>query len=294
MTMSRRPVRKSILRCSWLALLLGLDHEQTAAAASLSSEHNTTSLHCRLTLHNRLHESNADLSISAGPRDFVSCQPIVDGLVTPYSYNLPSHEDDSLLQEAQRRLRTGETLYLTVPRAVIQQSRVQSLNQATLHNASPVALHHRQLLGLPQPYGSLSALIIRILATDGEPVPTSDELSYYVFDSATSLRSQLLACSAGKLTIGPTQLRVIDVRIAKAAQGANYIDLVNAAYDAGVLQLQQMSGYSQVTDLREMADLLMFVVPPNTVSYETSNTAQWDWAAYGTIPGQVCVCVCDE
>ena len=292
--MSLRPVPRSILRSIWLVFLVGLDQEQTAAAASDISAHTSTSstLHCRLALHNRLHENHDKSSSPAtGPLHFVSCQPLVNGLVTPYSYSLP--HDDILLQEAQQRLQTGETVYMTIPKATVEQSRVLSLAQASLHAESPVPLHHRQLQSLPQPIGSLSALVIRVIATDAAPEPTRDELSSYIFDSAVSMRSQMLACSAGKLSIGPTQLRVLDVNVAMSSQGRNYIDLVNAAYDASVLQLQGMSQYSWATDLREMADLLLFVVPDKTVSFDGSNTAQWDWAAYGTIPGQVCVlCGC--
>lgn len=261
-----------------LLLVVLLKLESTLA---LSPTNET--LHCRLSLHSRFHDNHS------GPSDTITCQPIVNNTVTPYSYSFASIENTAtreLLEAARPKLRRGESVYLALHEAHVHQGRLLSHSQATLHDSSSPIPHRR--LSLPEPIGTRSALVLRIVATDAAPTPSRDELHYYLFDASISLQSQLLACSSGQLSIVPTSLGVIDVVVPMASKGANYQDLVNAAYDAGVLQVRsQAAGYSSLTDLRDAADLLLFVLPPNTVSYEGSTSeAQWDWAAYGAIPGQ--------
>ncbi|GKY90413.1 hypothetical protein MPSEU_000015100 [Mayamaea pseudoterrestris] len=289
------------LRC-FAMMLLALLQVTTAAAASPAATVATTSqdkdsasvLHCRLVLFNALQKQQKQASHTS--RDFVSCQPVEFGVTLPYTYSFTEDKDEDaplieILKSAKPRLARGKLLFLKISNGRIAENKVVIAKDASLElfhedetaSSSMIRHDHRHLLGAPPNSGTLTAIVIRIIANDAQPTPTSDEMHYYVFDSSMSLRSQLLRCSAGKLNIAPTSFGVLDARVNLSANGRNYLDLVNEAYDAALPVVQRSD--SSITDVRNLSDLIMFVLPPGTIS-TGSGRAQFDWAAFGTIPGQ--------
>jgi hypothetical protein len=238
----------------------------SAVAGGPSSDE---TLICGLVLHEMLHIAGSNDE----PRHFVACQPFMNGRSRPHSYRFPrEHGINEYFTTILPRLQQGENIVLGIQGGRIYESTLEILENATIEVVEDVHPNERRLEELTtQSTRQLKALVIRILALDAEPTLTAEDLQYLLWDAPVSLRSQLSACSFGKLSVEPTEYGVIDVPVSLVAQKSDYIDLINTAYDSSLDVIN-----ADVSDIREVADLVMFVVPPGT----------GDWVAFGAIPGQ--------
>jgi Gametolysin peptidase M11 len=105
-----------------------------------------------------------------------------------------------------------------------------------------------------------SFLMIRIQsAALGEPVISANELYLRVFSDAESLKWQLNRCSAGQVNLNPTNYGVLTVPI----------DGSSTAMDTMVqmAQTNALNYVSGVSDIREVADHVMLILPPMNVDF---------------------------
>jgi hypothetical protein len=128
---------------------------------------------------------------------------------------------------------------------------------------------HRQLIDAE---GDVSLLVVRVSGLDRSPSLSNAFLYESIFVKDASLKRQFYKCSAGKLNIIPTNMGVLEVSVDININGANVADVVDAADTAGV------------SNLRDYADLTMFVVPQGT---------KWNgdpgWTAYAAFGGGLSV-----
>jgi len=129
--------------------------------------------------------------------------------------------------------------------------------------------------------GTLAALMIRVSTTDSEPFFTAEQLYSLTFVEEVSLKRQMEACSHEKLRIEPTEFGVLDVTLPEGtvAAGVPYYRLTNQAYDAAKEKVRRTAKERRnqnIDSIKEMADLIMIVLPPGT---------KGDWAAYASVGG---------
>jgi hypothetical protein len=132
-------------------------------------------------------------------------------------------------------------------------------------------------LGKTATTGTLKLLILRIETQDAQPDPTSSDIYHYTFESEVSLASQLLDCSLGQLHIVPAgdSYGVLDVKVNAAASGNTYKNLVNLGYASALSEIQSR-GNPSLEDIRDLADLIMVVLPPGT----------GNWKGFASVGGQ--------
>jgi hypothetical protein len=132
---------------------------------------------------------------------------------------------------------------------------------------------HRQLVAKE---GDVSLLVVRVSGRDRSPSMDNASLYNSIFVKEASLKQQYNKCSAGKLNVVPTDKGVLEVRVNMNINGADAADVVNAADIAGLAQL--------TTNLRNYADLTMYVVPQGT-----ARKGDFGWTAYAVIDGKMSV-----
>jgi hypothetical protein len=146
----------------------------------------------------------------------------------------------------------------------------------------------RSLMESSPPPTTLSVLVVRVTAEDGEPDFSADQLYQLIFDDAVSLKQQLHQCSFGALDLTPTSYGVLDVSIQMTAFGRSTYTIVSAAEDAGLDLITSSadadSTDSRVTRLRDFANLTMIVLPPGTLYRGLQ-----DWAGYASVNGMTSV-----
>jgi len=149
----------------------------------------------------------------------------------------------------------------------------------------------RLVSGKPSSIGTLTALMIRVTTDDAEPYFAADELHHFTFQSEVSLSRQMNRCSFGKLKIQPTKWGVVDVRLEGImARGQPYDSIVNSVYPSALEEIARSSrndgdtssenvfDNANVQSIRELADLILIVLPPGTSSGD-------DWAAQASVGG---------
>jgi hypothetical protein len=225
-------------------------------------------------------ESEADNTggrMKSSPDSFHACHPVNSkGVVSSRMYDLALPGD--IASEHLSQLRTGKGLYVRVPGGRLSNDTVLVPPDARLQTVEePPAVQRDRRLGRTATTGTLKLLILRIEAQDAQPDPTSSDIYHYTFESEVSLASQLLDCSLGQLHIVPAvdSYGVLDVQVPAVASGNTYKNLVNQGY-ASALSEMQSRGNPSLEDIRDLADLIMVVLPPGT----------GNWKGFASVGGQ--------
>jgi hypothetical protein len=196
-----------------------------------------------------------------------------DGLISlsMYALELPPH----IVVESRAQLRRGESVYVWIPGGQLSHDSVV-VPPGVQPNILARPPQHVRRLAAPPTVGTLKMLALRVTALDSEPEASSSEIYDYLFESEVSLKSQLQWCSSGQLHVEPTDAYgVMNVNIPMNANGGSYKALVNAAY-ASALDILRSRGKSNVEDIRDLADLILVVLPPGT----------GNWKGFATVGGQ--------
>jgi hypothetical protein len=202
------------------------------------------------------------------------CHPVSsDGLVSlnMYEMKLAPH----LMAENSVQLHRGESVYVRIPGGQLSHDRVVIPPGAQPHVLASPPQHVRRLAA-PSTVGTLKMLALRVTALDAEPDASSSEIYDYLFESEVNLKSQLQLCSFGQLHVEPTDAYgVMDVKVPMNANGGSYKAMVNEAYESA-LDVLRSRGNSNVADVRDLADLILVVLPPGT----------GNWKGFATVGGQ--------
>ena len=202
--------------------------------------------------------------------DFYACNPVSDnGYISSESFTLDL--PDRILKEYGYRLEEGFSLYVEIPDATLTSDSVLVHSEDQMRVVEPPSnLQHRRRLNRPSTIGSLDVIVIRITANDSEPSYSAHDLYNIMFDDGISMRSQFRMCSNGNLDIRPTVHGVMNVKVNLSVSENSHGAFVNAATVAADALLPSGS-----RSVRDVADLVLFVVPPGTGSF----------AAYATVNG---------
>jgi hypothetical protein len=225
----------------------------------------TQGLLCQLKLYGVFYEKTIfSRKVQQEPDSFIVCHPLDDNdRVSELMYKIDLSE--SVLAEVRPRLKQSEQVHVQITDAIVQHDVVVMQKTSTVQ---VLAATGRRQLKPPALTGDLTALMLRVVATDSEPDDSEELLHQLTFGTSISLASQLFDCSAGKFRLSPTEHGVLTVNVDIAAYGSSRELLANAALEA--------AGVLLGLDIYYAADFLMIVLPPGT----------GDWAAFGVIPGK--------
>jgi hypothetical protein len=207
---------------------------------------------------------------------FHACHPVnQNGVVSSNMYDLDLPHD--IASHHQSQLRRGKGLYVRVPGGRLSNSTVLVPPNAQLQALEePPKVQRDRQLSQPKTAGTLKLLILRIETLDAQPDPTISEIYHYTFESEVSLMSQLQDCSLGQLRIVPADAyEVMEVKIPTSASGNTYKSLVNQGYASALSEIRSR-GNRNLEDIRELADLIMVVLPPGT----------GNWKGFASVGGQ--------
>jgi len=260
-----------------------VDVERISRSANTSS-----SLICLVTLNDIEYQSNIMERVTRERDEFYACNPVrqEDGQVSSLIYafqennNLPSH----ILEEFQKRslveteINTEkEDFFVLIPNGRL------TIDSVTIPNANKIEIleppehwsgqrnSQGRLLSTfktQKSMGNATVLTLRVVAVDSEPMHSSEELYNLSFNDTVSLKRQFQHCSFGKLNLEPTEYGVLHVDVNLTAEGNTQGALLNAAYTRAAELVDR--------DVRELADILIVVLPPGT----------GNWAAFATVSGK--------
>jgi len=199
-----------------------------------------------------------------------TCNPVTgDGYISELTYGLEIPEVGDLKEAYREFSNLGLDLFITIEGGTLSEDSVivpegYHVQPTPMPNNVRNRPQRHRRLSRPDSEGDLTAIVLRIIAQDGEPDISAEKLYELTFESDVSLKEQMKRCSFGKLRIEPTRWGgVVDVHVNSTADGNSRRALVNSAY-------------ASFDDVRSMADFIMFVLPPGT----------GDWGAFAATPGQ--------
>jgi hypothetical protein len=200
--------------------------------------------------------------------EFYVCNPVEsDGYISGLMYTVQLSED--ILANKKDALASGEDIFVAISGATLAVDSVVVSDSTYMRVAEP-AFNIRNRRNLkPNTQGILYVVVVRIIANDAEPEFTAEELYQLLFQDDVSMRTQYEKCSFGKLKMFPSSYGVLDVKVNMNAAGSTYSLLMNAA---GPIADSMVADRS----VRDVADLIMFVIPPGTGG----------WAAFATVAGK--------
>jgi hypothetical protein len=137
--------------------------------------------------------------------------------------------------------------------------------------------HHSRRLATAT--GTKKVLIVYIRAKDADPTPSVNTVYETAFENEVSLKHQYARCSRGLLNLEPTELGVLDVTVNLSIDKTDKNALVQAAEAIALLRIQEVTKDLSITNTRQYADLIMFIVPPGT----------GNWLAYASVGGGLSV-----
>jgi hypothetical protein len=227
------------------------------------------SLLCKVVLNHMMYAPNEDGNTAHD--DFYACHPVKSsGAVSGQMFllDLPDH-----ISIADReRVHDGEDVFVSIPGGTLSLADVRVPNATAVKVVDfPQQAGRRKLRTWPAKQGELTLLPIRIITRDSEPDFSADRLHELLFEDEVSLNKQMRQCSFGKFGVLPTKYGVLEVRVDVEAAGNPYNVVTNAA-DITSLGLVTEA----VENIRDVADLIMFIVPPGT---------NGGWAAFGNVNG---------
>lgn len=195
------------------------------------------------------------------------CSPVRNGIVSDFSYtiDLPAY----FVERNQNDILAGK-LFAAIPEGRIVNGAVKyPVNtEITICPAPENFASRRRLTAV----GTSRVLVLRISALDTTNTYSASQLYTYIFDDSQpytqpTLSSQYGKLSFGKLNFVPTQNGVIDIQVSSNATGATSM----AIRDEAITVVQSKYGVSSLTDL---ADHVMFCIPPGTGNWAGSSPVQ--------------------
>jgi hypothetical protein len=184
---------------------------------------------------------------------------------------------------------TDADWWMSVPGGSIDASTstvtVPDASKLAVTTVQPALVEHRYLSTkhasrhLAETKGNLKVLVVYIEAADAVPTPSAQDIYLSVFENEVSLKWQYYHCSNEQLKLEPTELNVLTVKLDLKVAKNDQIAMVNAAEQAAVSAIQDVTGDSTFGNSRQYADLVLYVVPPGT----------GNWLAYASLGGGMSV-----
>jgi hypothetical protein len=246
-----------------------------------------TDLWCKIVVFDLLNASEED-DVTTTADVFHGCYPVTGNVVSDLHYNieLPDHVVAS--QPAPEDL---DNWWVAIPYGSFDPvtAAVVVPDPTTVYSATgpPAGRHLSQeqldrhhSRRLAEATGTLKVLIVYIRAQDASPNFSTDDIYATAFQNEVSLKHQFARCSQNQLNLEPTGLGVLDVYVnMRVDDGTDKTAFVNAAEDLALAAIQKTTGDYSISNTRQYADLVMYVVPPGT----------GNWLAYASVGGGISV-----
>jgi hypothetical protein len=253
-----------------------------------------TDLWCKIIVFDVLYASTEEDDVAESKSDvstttdaFYGCYPVTDNEVSELHYTVTLPDAVVAAQPAADDL---DNWWVAIPGGTIDimTDTVVLPDASTVYTATgppagrrlsqqQLEKHHSRRL--PEAKGTLKVLVVYIHAKDASPTPSTNTVYETAFQNEVSLKSQLARCSLNQLQLEPTALGVLDVTVKIKVSGTDKTQFVNAAEDMALARIQSITGDTSITNTRQYADLVMYIVPPGT----------GNWLAYASVGGGISV-----
>ena len=247
--------------------------EARSLVETTTSDDSSSSLICQLHI-NRILPNDGQVVSTDEDREFTTCSLWNEGTTTG-AYLI--HPPAWVLEQHRLILVRGLALYLTIPGGYITTTGNDQIiipNPQTvtvLLDPSSSSSHERQLQRVS---GAKKTVMLRIRGKDAQPDFTMEELYSYLLTHDLSARRQLERCSQGLVTLDASRYGILDVPLDTDIDGLKHLQVMNLA-ETYVNQVI-LATDTQVDNIRDWADMLIFVLPPGT----------GNWAAFATVSGK--------
>jgi hypothetical protein len=253
-----------------------------------------TDLWCKIVVFDVLYASTEADDVAERKSDvstttdvFYGCYPVTGNEVSELHYTIVLPDAVVAVQPAQKDL---DNWWVAIPGGTIDimTDAVVIPDASTVHTATgppagrrlnqlQLERHHSRRLADAK--GTLKVLVVYIRAKDASPTPSTNTVYETAFQNEVSLKSQFARCSLNQLQLEPTALGVLDVTVNMKVSGTDKTQFVNAAEDMALARIQAITGDTSITNTRQYADLVMYIVPPGT----------GNWLAYASVGGGISV-----
>jgi hypothetical protein len=284
-----------------------LPHASSLPVRTLKKEKESTTqvvtdadddLWCKIVVFDVLFASNKGDDVAASESDtstttniFYGCYPVIGNEVSERHYTVTLPDAVVAAQPAAFDL---DNWWVVIPEGTID-SMTDSVvvpDASTVYgtNGPPTGRrlvsqqqldrHHSRRLA--ESIGDLKVLVVYIVDKNGvRPTRSKADVFAATFTNPVSLKSQFKACSQDQLKLNPTGLDVLEVQVNLQVSGAEKQLFVSAAEDLALVEIQKITNDYTITNTRQYADLIMFIVPPGTRG--------GDWLAYASVGGGLSV-----
>jgi hypothetical protein len=260
-------------------------------ARTLKKDSDDAVLWCKMVLFDVLYASIPEVAAESTPTEnevFYGCYPIQkDNTVSELHYTLEL--PDAVVAEIPEDL---DNWWIVVPGGSTNgdKARVDVPDADSIYTAdgpptgrrlsiSQKELDRHHSRRLQTATGTKKVLVVYIRALDADPTASVNTVYQTTFENEVSLKHQYARCSRGLLELEPTELGVVDVTVNLSVDNTDKTAFVNAAEDLALLRIQDITGDLSITNTRQYADLIMFIVPPGT----------GNWLAYASVGGGLSV-----
>jgi hypothetical protein len=196
----------------------------------------------------------------------IECSPVANGMVSDYSYRIDLPQD--FVDHNNDAMMSGK-LFANIPGGQIVDGKVIYTDNEQITLAAPPKSFETRHRRLQATTGAKKILVLRISANDSTNTFSASQLYTYIFGSSDpantpSLVTQYSRLSFGKLNFEPAMGGVIEVPVDMNANGALSITIRDSA-------IAYVSTTYGVSSLTQLADHVMFCIPPGTGNWDGSS-----------------------
>ncbi len=196
----------------------------------------------------------------------IECSPVANGMVSDYSYRIDLPDD--FVERNNDAIMSGK-LFANIPGGQIVDGKIIYTDNEQITLAAPPKSFETRHRTLQATTGAQKVLVLRISANDSTNTFSASQLYNYIFGTSDptntpSLVTQYSRLSFGKLNFEPAMGGVIEVPVDMNANGALSITIRDSA-------IAYVSTTYGVSSLTQLADHVMFCIPPGTGSWDASS-----------------------
>jgi hypothetical protein len=254
----------------------------------------TDDLWCKIVVFDVLYASTEEVEVAESKSDistttdiFYGCYPVTGDEVSELHYNIALPDVVTAAQPAAEDL---DNWWVAIPGGFIDTTTAAVVvpDASTVYTTKgpptgrrlsqqQLEKHHSRRLA--EAKGTLKVLVVYIRASNASPTPSTNSVYQTAFQNEVSLKSQFARCSLNQLQLEPTALGVLDVTVNMRVGSTDKTQFVNAAEDLALARIRSITGDTSITNTRQYADLVMYIVPPGT----------GNWLAYASVGGGMSV-----
>ena len=234
-------------RCSASTLLRG------GATAASDDNEGHSSLLCRMVILDTLYDDG-------GSSEELACIPIINDKESDDV--VPIHLPADLEEAHATELEQGR-LHVKITNAEVTNDgddiSITGASKFSVAEDLTNGRRHLQDRAL-QTFGETTLAIVRIRTRGASPSATRDDLELLMNPNEVNLRTQLEACSVGKVQLKKADRFIIDVSVNQPASA--FAGRPNKLIRA--VQTELLRDFGDIESVSEIADRIMFVAPPGT------------------------------